>query len=53
MAKLGNNKNHDPTICENCEENTCYVCSNGPREFDYKWAEAEAELIDNIPGDDI
>ncbi len=37
----GNNEFHDPKLCENCEYDSCPVCSNGPREMEYRRAEAE------------
>lgn len=39
--KWGNNEFHDPKLCETCEFDSCPVCSNGPREMEYRRAEAE------------
>lgn len=45
-VKWGNNEYHDPSICLNCEYDSCPVCSNGPRLEEYRRATAKARLRD-------
>lgn len=45
---LGNNKFHDPRICQDCRVLTCEVCSNGPRGVEFLKAEAETRMRDMI-----
>lgn len=41
FTTFGNNPYHDPSICEDCEMDTCALCSNGFRGHEYRRAEAE------------
>lgn len=41
--KWGNNNYHNPSFCEDCEED-CRFCSNGPRGPEYRRAQIEYSM---------
>lgn len=42
----GNNKFHNPQLCESCKYDTCGRCSNGPRGNEYERSIAEQNIRD-------
>ena len=44
--RWGNNEYHYPKFCEDCESDSCLVCSNGPKGRQYKIAMGEERIKD-------